>query len=47
MLDVEVQHTDGTFNRFQVLCRIDTLNEVEYFKVSGILYYVLRNLLTS
>ncbi|MHC5168905.1 aconitate hydratase AcnA [Acinetobacter johnsonii] len=47
MLEVDVQHTDGTCNHFQVLCRIDTLNEVEYFKAGGILHYVLRNLLTS
>ncbi|HCL60859.1 MAG TPA: aconitate hydratase AcnA [Acinetobacter sp.] len=47
MLDVEVQHTDGTYSHFQVLCRIDTLNEVEYFKAGGILHYVLRNLLAS
>jgi len=47
MLDVEVQHADGTYSHFQVLCRIDTLNEVEYFKAGGILHYVLRNLLAS
>lgn len=47
MLDVEVRHSDGTCSHFQVLCRIDTLNEVEYFKAGGILHYVLRNLLTS
>ncbi|MFH7766033.1 aconitate hydratase AcnA [Acinetobacter sp. BSP-28] len=47
MLEVDVQHTDGTCNHFQVLCRIDTLNEVEYFKAGGILHYVLRNLLAS
>ncbi len=47
MLNVEVQHTDGTYSHFQVLCRIDTLNEVEYFKAGGILHYVLRNLLAS
>ncbi|WP_425918269.1 aconitate hydratase AcnA [Acinetobacter sp. TSRC1-2] len=47
MLEVDVQHTDGTCSHFQVLCRIDTLNEVEYFKAGGILHYVLRNLLAS
>jgi len=47
MLEVDVQHTDGTCNHFQVLCRIDTLNEMEYFKAGGILHYVLRNLLAS
>jgi aconitate hydratase len=27
-----------------LLCRIDTLDEVEYFRHGGILHYVLRNL---
>lgn len=27
-----------------VMCRIDTLDEIEYFKNGGILHYVLRNL---
>lgn len=46
-LDVEVKRADGSQDRFKVLCRIDTLNEVEYFKAGGILHYVLRNLITS
>jgi aconitate hydratase len=28
-----------------VLCRVDTLDEVDYFKNGGILQYVLRSLL--
>jgi aconitate hydratase len=44
-LDVEVKRVDGSIDRFKVLCRIDTLNEVEYFKAGGILHYVLRNLI--
>jgi len=28
-----------------VLCRIDTVNEVEYFKSGGILHYVLRQMI--
>ena len=31
-------------SRVPVLCRIDTLDEIEYFKNGGILHYVLRNL---
>ncbi|VVN36084.1 hypothetical protein PS645_05105 [Pseudomonas fluorescens] len=31
----------------EVLGRIDTLNEVEYFKSGGILHYVLRQLIAS
>ncbi|WP_445116559.1 aconitate hydratase AcnA [Acinetobacter sp. WZC-1] len=46
-LDIEVKRVDGTTDRFKVLCRIDTLNEVEYFKAGGILHYVLRNLIAS
>lgn len=46
-LDVEVKRADGSKDRFKVLCRIDTLNEVEYFKAGGILHYVLRNLIAS
>lgn len=46
-LDVEVKRADGSQDRFKVFCRIDTLNEVEYFKAGGILHYVLRNLIAS
>ena len=45
MLTVEVQRSDGTQGSFQVLCRIDTLNEVQYFKAGGILHFVLRQLI--
>ena len=41
-LDVLSKSADGTERRFQVLCRIDTPNEVEYFRHGGILPYVLR-----
>ncbi len=44
-LTVEVSRADGTRESFEVLCRIDTLNEIEYFKAGGILHYVLRQLL--
>ena len=46
-LDVELKRVDGSVEQFKVLCRIDTLNEVEYFKAGGILHYVLRNLIAS
>ena len=45
--DVNVQREDGSQAQFKVLCRIDTLNEVEYFKAGGILHYVLRNLIAA
>ena len=44
-LTVEVHRPDGTCSSFEVLCRIDTLNEVEYFKAGGILHYVLRQMI--
>jgi aconitate hydratase len=46
-LTVEVGRTDGSRDSFEVLCRIDTLNEVEYFKAGGILHYVLRQLIAG
>lgn len=46
-LKVEVERQDGRKDSFEVLCRIDTLNEVEYFKAGGILHYVLRNLIAA
>jgi aconitate hydratase len=44
--DVEVTLTrkDGATETFQTRCRIDTVNELEYFLNGGILQYVLRNL---
>jgi len=30
-----------------VLCRIDTADEVAYYKNGGILHYVLRNLMKA
>jgi len=46
-LMVEVSREDGTRESVEVLCRIDTLNEVEYFKAGGILHYVLRQLIAG
>jgi aconitate hydratase len=44
--DVEVTmvRADGTTETFQTRCRIDTVNELEYFLNGGILHYVLRKL---
>ncbi|MBD9631447.1 MULTISPECIES: aconitate hydratase AcnA [Pseudomonadaceae] len=44
-LKVTVKREDGSQDSFEVLCRIDTQNEVEYFKAGGILHYVLRSLI--
>lgn len=47
ILEVDVKRPNGVASHFNVLCRIDTLNEVEYFKAGGILHYVLRNLIAD
>jgi aconitate hydratase len=44
MLDAEITFADGTTKVVPLLCRIDTLDELDYFKNGGILQYVLRNL---
>jgi aconitate hydratase len=36
---------DGKTEQVPLLCRIDTLDEVEYYKNGGILPFVLRDLL--
>jgi aconitate hydratase len=41
---VEVVAADGGLKRVPLLCRIDTLDELEYFRNGGILHYVLRQL---
>ncbi|WDA42729.1 aconitate hydratase AcnA [Erythrobacter sp. BLCC-B19] len=41
---VEVTREDGTQFSFTALCRIDTANEMEYYRHGGILHYVLRKL---
>ena len=43
-VDVEVTRADGTSFTFTALCRIDTANELEYYRNGGILHYVLRKL---
>ena len=46
-LTLRITREDGSHTDTQVLCRIDTLNEVEYFKAGGILHYVLRQLMAA
>ncbi|CAN5216388.1 aconitate hydratase AcnA [soil metagenome] len=41
---VTLTRADGTVEEFQTRCRIDTVNELEYFLNGGILQYVLRKL---
>jgi aconitate hydratase len=39
-----VTYADGKVKEVPILCRIDTLDELAYFKNGGILQYVLRDL---
>ncbi|MGB7419086.1 MAG: aconitate hydratase AcnA [Erythrobacter sp.] len=43
-VEVAVTRSDGSTFSFTALCRIDTANEMEYYRNGGILHYVLRNL---
>ena len=45
MLDVVAKGKDGKEVEFQAKCRIDTSNEMKYYKNGGILHYVLRQML--
>jgi aconitate hydratase len=42
-----IHRDDGTSDTVKLLCRIDTLDEVEYFRHGGILQYVLRNMMKA
>jgi aconitate hydratase len=42
-----ITRADGKSRTIELLCRIDTEDEVEYYRHGGILHYVLRNLLTA
>ena len=42
---VEIKYTSGEIKKIKTLCRIDTKNELEYYKNGGILQYVLRNMI--
>ena len=43
-LTAEIKSADGRVQRVPLICRIDTLDELEYFRNGGILQYVLRQL---
>jgi aconitate hydratase len=43
-VEVQVARADGSAMTFTARCRIDTFNELEYFRSGGILHYVLRKL---
>ncbi|MFL5076636.1 MAG: aconitate hydratase, partial [Microvirga sp.] len=43
-LTAEITSSDGKVQEVPLVCRIDTLDELEYFRNGGILQYVLRQL---
>ncbi len=43
-LDAEIKRKNGEVTKVKLQSRIDTANELEYYKNSGILHYVLRKL---
>jgi len=42
---LEIKYSSGEIKKIDTLCRIDTKNELEYYKNGGILQYVLRNMI--
>ncbi|HEY4201228.1 MAG TPA: aconitate hydratase AcnA [Devosiaceae bacterium] len=44
---VKVEYPDGRIEEVKTLCRIDTENELDYYRHGGILQYVLRNLVAA
>jgi aconitate hydratase len=43
-LTADIVSRDGSLRRVSLLCRIDTLDELDYYRNGGILHYVLRKL---
>jgi aconitate hydratase len=43
-LTLVIHRPDGKTDTVQVLCRVDTLDEVSYYRHGGILQYVLRGM---
>ena len=44
-VELEIKYITGEIKKIKTLCRIDTKNELEYYKNGGILQYVLRNMI--
>jgi aconitate hydratase len=45
VVKLEIKYISGEIKIIDTLCRIDTKNELEYYKNGGILQYVLRNMI--
>ena len=44
-VEVNIKYQSGELKKIKMLCRIDTKNELEYYKNGGILQYVLRKMI--
>ncbi|MEQ1769915.1 MAG: aconitate hydratase AcnA [Devosia sp.] len=44
---VKITYPDGRLREAVTRCRIDTINELDYYRHGGILHYVLRNLVAA
>ena len=44
-ITIEIKYVSGEIKKIKTICRIDTKNELEYYKNGGILQYVLRNMI--
>ena len=44
-VEIEIKYATGDIKKITTICRIDTKNELEYYKNGGILQYVLRNMI--
>jgi aconitate hydratase len=44
ILEADIAMADGRTVKVPLTCRIDTFDELEYFRHGGILHYVLRQL---
>ena len=45
VVKMEIKYSSGDIKIVETMCRIDTKNELEYYKNGGILQYVLRNMI--
>jgi len=41
---MKIHRADGKIDELPVKCRVDTADEVEYYRNGGILHYVLREM---
>jgi aconitate hydratase len=43
-MSLVIHRPNGTTDMIEVLCRVDTIDEVAYYRHGGILQYVLRGM---